>query len=115
MKRRTWLRLIGASAVAAAGAYLAHRRWWPSVAAAPWARDIVDYYGRDEASLQLGELYAASPVAMSTSTFAIPEDEPVPWLQARIEEDFRDGRTLFVGGWVVAETEANLCAWLRRP
>jgi hypothetical protein len=113
MKRRGLLRVLGAALVVVPAAYLARSRWWSTVAASPAARELIAYCGRDRESLRLGGTYAAG-VGASAAPLAIPEDRPVDWLQARIAQDFREGRTLFVGGWVVAETEARLCAWLRR-
>ena len=32
------------------------------------------------------------------------------WLQKRVRSDFETGNTVRVNGWILAETEANLCA-----
>ena len=38
-------------------------------------------------------------------------EEVLERLRAQISADFESGRTVLVGGWVLAETEARLCAF----
>ena len=41
----------------------------------------------------------------------MPSEEILDRLRAQISADFASGRTVSVGGWVLSETEARLCAF----
>jgi hypothetical protein len=78
-----------------------------------WVREIIDSFAPNDASMELGALYAAESASASPALLQFPDGvEPVQWLKDRIDADFAEERTRFVGGWVVADTEAELCAWL---
>jgi hypothetical protein len=39
-------------------------------------------------------------------------DSPGPGFEAAVDHDLRHGDAVYIGGWVVARTEARFCAYL---
>ena len=66
----------------------------------------------EEADLDrlVGALFADKPLAQPRGSDETEEEAIRKWVAVRIEDDFRRARIAAVGGWVLAQTEARLCA-----
>ena len=66
----------------------------------------------EEADLDrlVGALFADKPSAQPRGSDETEEEAIRKWVAVRIEDDFRRARIAAVGGWVLAQTEARLCA-----
>ena len=86
-------------------------------------------FGHPDSARRIGEAYLsrypqeADAALLRTRIAGSPEDatrvldgmrggELAGWVRDRQREDFRDGRTVVVDGWMLSSTEARLCALL---
>jgi hypothetical protein len=73
-----------------------------------------------ERTRAIGTLYRASVPQESTAAAlraAISSTRPTGFalslrrpIETQVHDDFEDGRTILVGGWVLSQTEARQCA-----
>ena len=80
---------------------------------------LVEMFG-PERTREIGTLYRAAVPQESTAAAlrsAISSSRPTgfalsfrPPIETQVHDDFEDGRTILVGGWVLSQTEARQCA-----
>ena len=100
---------------------------WPGpTAAAPStvppapAPHLLGVLGSDEAVCDIGRSYRALVpgeddagvlrTALASPPPADAADDPAQWVAARIRQDFSEGLTVTVEGWILSVTEARQCA-----
>ena len=76
---------------------------------------LLDGLRPDGRSRDLGRMYLEKhpelkDVERLVRSIGTPTTPDGAWLRDKIAREFRDGATLFLGGWLVSETEARLCA-----
>lgn len=104
-------------------------RWagCPNDTDAEFARDLSEMFGTRAGRRVIGRAYLrarpadGNPVALlaavrSSSLLAevdlacLPPEGRRAWLARQVRQDFREGHTTSVEGWVLSVTEARLCA-----
>ena len=108
-------------------AHLALRHWPPQTPPAETAADLVSWFAEPDDIRAIGEAYLAAPEgerdqpalvdglpAVFDSQGGIRTDLSAGEIHERfrdqVEADFRSRNVAMVGGWVLARTEARLCA-----
>jgi hypothetical protein len=124
LTRRTFLAGLAAGIV---GAALGLRQYWSGDSTTREAMRLADVLRHPDSAALLGRLYldrnpqeadaaqlvtligAAQSPALSPVT-AAPDESLRTVLEARIRNDFINGKTVAVDGWLLSLTEARLCA-----
>ena len=111
MNRRVWMRFTAVTGALGATGWLIGERLWSDEPL--WVKQLVGAARPDRQSLELGRLYLEriGNVAPLPSAL-IDGDDAAAWLFAEISKDVDADRTVFVAGWIVTETEANVLTWL---
>ena len=128
MKRRSILLVSGGLVIALPAAHLAARHWPASVPPIETAGDLVSWFAGPADIQEIGEAYMAQAAdaesdlpmlidqlpAFFDTNGAILTDLSADTIQRRYSDrvaaDFESGETAVVNGWVLARTEARVCA-----
>lgn len=112
---------LASLAVGIAGAALGLRLYWTERRTPAGAEQLVRLLPHADSAARLGQRYlddtpqeadATRLIALIGTVPAVGESDAAlrARLQARIRQDFIDGDTVAVDGWLLSRTEARLCA-----
>ena len=116
LNRRSFLGMAAVAASSGAAAFVSIRSPDPLAPV-----ELTDLFSRYKAqAARVGERYLECAEGSGAQRPITIADEPLPsswnrdrlraYVESRIESDFELGRTVDVDGWILSETEADLCA-----